>query len=168
MNRRILVEQRRVYATLGGLLVFVLVLGGLVGCGGLQDADDAPDIPASPEEAGEVVVRVSGTEGITYEGNYGPLTQRPQIVEGEILGDEPTDYEVEIEDDSGGLTANFRKTQPGAGGLKVGILADGETVVESTTYAELGYVTVDWLPQLEELNGGIPPVEEKRAPVEEK
>jgi hypothetical protein len=57
------------------------------------------------------------------------------------------------------MTAGFQKTQPGTGALKVEILADGEVVSESTTYAELGTVNVDWLSQTGKPRV-IPPEEE--------
>jgi len=150
----------------GGLTVFgvllVFVFGTLASCGGFGEKGDAPDnVPASPEEAGELVVRVSGTEGTAYSGSYENIMGEgePQIVD-ETLGDEPTEYEVEIgEGTSDGVSAFFEKTQPGGGELKVEILADGEVITESTTYAEFGSVIVDWFPQsgpLEEI-----PVEEE-------
>ncbi len=83
---------------LGVSLVVVLAFGTLAACGGSGENGEAPsEVPASPEEAGEVVVRVSGTEGTAYAGTYGNLEQEgvPQIIE-DTLGDEPTEYEVEF------------------------------------------------------------------------
>jgi hypothetical protein len=101
-------------------------------------------VPASPEEADEIVVRVSGNLG--EEG-------APQIIE-DTLGDGPTEYGVEIEEGvSDGVSAFFEKTEPGSGELEAEILADGEVIAESTTYAELGSVIVDWFPQGETLEG---------------
>jgi hypothetical protein len=133
----------------------------LARCGGSGENGEAPSqVPANPEEAGEVVVRISGTEGIAYAGTYGNLEQEgiPPTIE-DTLGDEPTEYEVEIEEGvSDGVSAFFEKTEPGSGELEAQILADGEVVTESTTYAEFGSVIVDWFPQtgmLEEI-----PIEE--------
>jgi hypothetical protein len=80
----------------GVLLDFVLALGALLvaGCGGSQDEADI-DVPASPEEATNVVVRVSGTEGVAYSGNYGTLEGPAEIVD-DAIGAEPTDYEIEV------------------------------------------------------------------------
>jgi hypothetical protein len=135
---------RGALTTLGVLLA----LGLLGGCGGSEKDDgEVPDIPASPEEAGNIAIRVSGTEGVAYSGIYGTITGEPQIVD-DTLGGEPTEYEVEVGGgDPSGVTAGFQKTQPGTGALKVAILADGEVVSESTTYAELGTANVDWLSQ---------------------
>lgn len=145
-------EGRGTLATLGVPLVFVLALATLMGCGG-----DA--LPPSPEEASNVVVRVSGAEGLAYSGNYGTIASEPRAVDS-TLGDEPTDYEVE-EDVSEGVTAFFRKTQPGEGELKADILADDELVVESTAYAEFGSVVLNWLPEAG-VPGEGPPEEDQQ------
>ncbi len=136
-------------AGLGVLLVLALALAGLVGCGGSEDQAGRDDLPASPEEADSVVFRVSGTEGTAYLGDYGAIaadiSEEPEIIE-DTLADEPVEYEVE--DASGGVSGLFQKTQPGGEKLTVEILADGGLVAESTTYAELGTVIVDWAPQI--------------------
>lgn len=128
---------------LGVRLVVVLALGALLaGCGG-----NAP--PPSPEDAEAVVIRISGTEGTAYSGDYSTLEGDLQDANGTLEGD-PVDFPVDIAAGaSDGVTAFFRKTQPGAGELKAQIVADDEVVVESTTYAELGSVIVDWLPETE-------------------
>ena len=142
MSRRIPVGR----GMLGALLVFVLTLVALTDCGGGNP-------PSSPEKASSVVVRVSGTQGTAYVGDYGTFTQEPQTVD-DTLGGEPKEYEVKIQEDALGVSASFQKTQPGAGELKAEILADGQVVTESTTYAEFGSVIVEWLPQV-----GVPPDE---------
>jgi hypothetical protein len=138
------------FAMLGVSLVVVLALGTLVACGGSGENGEAlSEVPASPEEAGEVVMRVSGTEGTAYAGAYGNLEQEgvPPTIEN-TLGDEPTEYEVELEGGVlDGMSAFFEKTEPGSGELEAEILADGEIIAESTTYAEFGSVIVDWFPQ---------------------
>jgi hypothetical protein len=92
-----------------------------------------------------VVVRVSGTEGVPYTGDYGTIAGDLQTVD-DTLENEPTEYEVEVgQGGPDGVTASFQKVQPG-GRLKAEILADDEVVVESTTYAEFGSVIVYWLP----------------------
>lgn len=171
MNRGMLVGRWKLSAP-GILLVFAITLGTLpIGCGsGEEVAESNP--PSTPEEADNLVVRVSGTEGVAYSGNYGTLAEEPELVKG-TLDDQPTEYEVEVpESNAGGVTAQFQKTQSGAGALKVEILADGEVAAESTTYVESGSVIVDWLPQLgatgEEIlpQEGLP--EEENSPKEEK
>ena len=148
--------KRGTLTWLGALIVVVLAFGTLAGCG----SGETGNVPANPEEADEIVVRVSGSEGTAYAGTYGNLEEEgaPQIIE-DTLGDEPTEYEVEIEEGvSDGVSAFCEKTEPGSGELEAEILADSEIVAESTTYAEFGSVIVDWFPQagpLEEI-----PIEE--------
>ena len=135
--------ERGTFALIGAWIV--LAFGMLAGCG----SGETGNVPASPEEAGEIVVRISGTEGTAYAGTYGNLEEEgvPPTIE-DTLGDEPTEYEVQIEEGvSDGVSAFFEKTEPGSGELEAQIVADGEVVAESTTYAEFGSVIVDWFPQ---------------------
>ena len=134
----------------GVRLGLALVTGVFVaGCGGSGENDEAPEnVPASPEEAGEVVVRVSGAEGIAYSGTYGSIEGDLQIVD-DTIGAEPTEYQVEVEEGvTDGVTAGFQKIQPGTGELNVEILADDEVIVESRTFAEFGAANADWFPQI--------------------
>jgi hypothetical protein len=135
---------------LGVRLGLALVTGVFVaGCGGSGENGEAPEnVPASPEEAGEVVVRVSGAEGIAYSGTYGSIEGDLQIVD-DTIGAEPTEYQVEVEEGvADGVTAGFQKIQPGTGELNVEILADDEVIVESRTFAEFGAANADWFPQI--------------------
>jgi hypothetical protein len=92
---------------------------------------------------GNVVVRVSGTQGVGYEGTYN-TREEIQTVDGTV-GTEPTDYDANVEGlEDATLTAVFRKTEPGGGTLKVGILSDDQVIAESATSAEYGEVTVKW------------------------
>jgi hypothetical protein len=135
---------------LGVRLGLVLVIGLLVaGCGSSGENGEAPEnVPASPEEASEVVVRVSGAEGTAYSGTYGSIEGDLQLVD-DTIGAEPTEYQVEVEEGvADGVTAGFQKTQPGTGELKLEILADDEVIVESRTFAEFGAANADWFPQI--------------------
>ncbi len=148
------------------VVVFVLALVGLLlvaGCGGSQDEEADLDVPASPEEATNVVVRVSGTQGVPYSGNYGTLAGAVEIVENDTVGAEPTDYEVQVQEGANdGVIASFQKTEPGQGELRVQTLADEKVIVESRTLAERGSANADWLPQEPPVPpGGIPPEEEE-------
>lgn len=141
---------RRRLPLLGVRLGLVLVIGLLVvGCGSSGENGEAPEnVPASPEEASEVVVRVSGAEGTAYSGTYGSIEGDLQLVD-DTIGAEPTEYQVEVEEGvADGVTAGFQKTQPGTGELKLEILADDEVIVESRTFAEFGATNADWFPQI--------------------
>ena len=149
MGSRISVGRGRL-AMLGVRLGLVLVVGVLVaGCGGSGENGQAPEnVPASPEEAGEVVVRVSGAEGTAFSGTYGSIEGELQTVD-DTIGAEPTEYQVEVEEGvADGVTAGFQKTQPGTGELNVEILADDEVIVDSRTFAEFGAANADWFPQI--------------------
>jgi hypothetical protein len=157
---------REMLATPGVLLVFVLALGGLLaGCGSSGEEGNT-NVPTSPEAAGNVAVRVSGTEGIAFSGTYGTIEGSLQTVDDTIKA-EPTDYQVEIQKGvSDGVTAGFQKTQPGEGALKVEILADDKAVVESRTLVEFGAVNVDWFPQIGPPQV-LPPEDEQFVPGDE-
>jgi hypothetical protein len=154
-------------------LVIVLILM-LVGCGGSEE--EGGSVPSSPAEVNDLVVRVSGAEGIVYSGDYGNLAGEIQMVEDTTLRDEPQEYDVEIEEGtSDGVTAAFRKTEPAAGELKAEIVADGEVVAESRTRVQNGSIIVEWLPEMMPEEEGIfdedimfdaeaPPEEEEEAP----
>ena len=99
-----------------------------------------------------VVVMVSGTQGTSYAGEYGPTDQEPQRVE-DTLRAEPTDYEVKnleggfFETGLKPVSVLFWKARPAdEGTLKVEILADGVVSAEDETSAELGVVSVTYVP----------------------
>lgn len=103
--------------------------------------------------AAVVVVRVSGTQGTSYAGEYGPTGKEPQRVKG-TLSDEPADYEVKNVE--GGffdtslkpVSALFWKTRTAdEGTLKVEILADGVIFAENETSVELGAVSATHVPR---------------------
>ena len=140
----------------GVLCAFALVFGTLVGCGGSdnqgeQESDEPAREPAEETTIAEtaesgVVVRISGTPGITYSGTYGTATE-VQAVDDATVETEPTDYEVGAVGSAGDrLNASFSKTDPGGETLEVEILVDGEAVARGETSAELGVATASWTP----------------------
>lgn len=99
---------------------------------------------------GSATIRISGTEGVTFEGHYetdypahqttnaeGRTEYREYYAEGQI-GSTPTEYEAPIE--TGWLSgagnyaeAFIRKREPSDGTLKVELLVDGRLVDEDET-----------------------------------
>lgn len=152
------------------VVLAMLALGALLlaGCGGGpkggpgEEAD--LDVPASPEEARNVVVRVSGTEGVAYSGDYGTLTGEQENVNGTVEA-EPTEYEIQ-EDAADAIIATFEKIQPGQGELRVQILGDDKVVAEGRTLAELGLTSAEWF-SADAIAGDVPPEEEMPPPEEE-
>jgi hypothetical protein len=155
------------------ILLIVFLLGSILllrpafgpsGNVGEQENEPAPQEEPTVQEptretpSNNVMVRVSGTEGTDYQGTYSTSSE-VQTAEG-TLGTEPIDYNANVKDvDKSTLTAVFRKTQPGGGTLKVGILSDGEVIAEGATSAELGEVSVKWPSQESELKGTTLPGE---------
>src|SRR5918997_4919048 len=116
-----------------GALIFVALLmvnslGGSLS-GGL--ADDAP----SGGDAGSLVLRISGTPGVEFSGDY-TTPQGSQNFSG-TLGSTPTEYELGDEGIAGLnlVTANVQK-QGTYGTLKVEILENGQVVQSAQTTAE--------------------------------
>lgn len=120
-----------------GIVVIVgiaLIAGGMSSEGG----QPAPGEPGDP-----IVIQVSGTDGISFSGNYGN-TEGGQTVDGTV----PQTYETDISQDIMDmdiLTASFQKT--GAQGeLTIEITRGGEVLASQTTTAEYGVVDVTWSP----------------------
>ncbi len=107
--------------------------------GGL--AGDAP----SGGTAGSLVLRISGTPGVEFSGNY-TTPQGSQNLSG-TLGTTPTDYELGGKGVAGlnVLTANVRK-QGTNGTLKVEILKNGQLVQSRETNAANNTVSVTYSP----------------------
>jgi copper transport protein len=133
----------------------ILAIGIFIATGFLTSLPPADAAQSSAEEnkAGSgLVVRVSGTQGLTYSGNYGKVVEGRQgenAFEGwrtvyGTLKDEPVDYEVGDEE---GAFAFFQKAQSGEGVLKVEILKSGEIVASRQTSDELAGIDVVWPPQ---------------------
>ncbi len=103
--------------------------------GGL--AGDAP----SGGTAGSLVLRISGTPGVEFSGNY-TTPQGSQNFSG-TLATTPTDYELGGEAVAGMniVTANVQK-QGTYGTLKVEILVDGQVVQSAQTTAANSPISV--------------------------
>ncbi len=80
-----------------GLLLILLALVTLASCsgdGGEGNNEALGDsAPLSSEETDSVTIRVSGTEGTAFLGDYGSFTAELQAIDG-TLEAEPADYEV--------------------------------------------------------------------------
>lgn len=132
------------------VIVVILLVFVFASCGGSEgdsEGEEEAPVPSTPQEANNVLVRVSGTQGTAYTGNYGTLRGEFEIVE-DTVGDEPQQYEVAIEEsEPDGVSASFQKSEDGTGELKAEIVADDVVVAESVTRVPNGSVIVDWIPE---------------------
>jgi hypothetical protein len=105
---------------------------------------EAAQKPAPKEETGQkALVRVSGTEGVSYSGSFGDL-RGSQTADG-VVGTDPVDYEVDLQPGPDTVNAAFQKTNEGPGTLSVEIVSPGgEVVASQETSEEFGAVDVHW------------------------
>ncbi len=144
LDRRILLGLIALAILAAVLLLAFLLLSN--GQGGGDEGEQTNEPP--PEAATSAIVRISGTEGLAFTGNYGVVEEGLESVEGR-LGATPTDYEVPINNgpvNFDAISAVFEK-QGAEGDLKVEILVDGEVVDSGETDAENGVVSVDYSPE---------------------
>ena len=110
-----------------------------------QEAAPEEQTQAAVEEATRTAtVRLSGTEGTVYAGNYGNL-DNSEYAEG-VLEGEPVEFEVNLRE-SGFDIVNASFTKPAAsddGLLAVEILSDGEVVAEQDVETQYGALSLTW------------------------
>ena len=135
---------RSLVATLGFITVLstliivgVLMVNSLGASLGGGLGDDTP----SGGVTNSVVLRISGTPGVQFSGNY-TTPQGSQDISG-TLGAAPTDYKIGGEGIAGMsvVTVNVQK-QGTYGTLKVEILKDGQVVQSAETNATNNAVSV--------------------------
>ena len=124
-----------VLATL--IIVGVLTVNSLGASLGGGFAEDTPSGGAT----NSAVLRISGTQGVQFSGNY-TTPQGSQDISG-TLGADPTEYNLGGQDVAGMsvLTANVQK-QGTYGTLKVEILKDGQVIQSAETTATNNAVSV--------------------------
>ncbi len=121
-------------------VAFLMVnsLGGSL-TGGL--GSDAP----SGGDPGSLVLRISGTPGVQFSGNY-TTPQGSQNISG-TLGATPTDYEVGGEGVAGLSVVTVNVQKQGMGGtLRVDILKNGQVVQSAETNATNNALSVTYSP----------------------
>ena len=96
-------------------------------------------------DADSLVLRISGTPGVQFSGNY-TTPQGSQNISG-TLGTTPTDYELGGEGVAGlnVVTANVQK-QETTGTLKVEIIENGQVVQSGETNATNNTVSLTYSP----------------------
>jgi len=121
-------------------LIFVALL--MVNQLGSLSGDLAGDAP-SVGNAGSLVLRISGTPGVEFSGNY-TTPQGSQNFSG-TLGTRPTDYKLGGEGIAGlnVITANVQ-AQETSGILKIEILENGQVVQSAQTSTTNNTVSVTY------------------------
>ena len=121
------------------IIVGVLMVNSLGGSFGGGSAGDTPSGGAT----NSVVLRISGTPGVQFSGNY-TTPEGTQRISGTI-GAAPTDYKLGGEGVAGLnlVTANVQK-QGTYGTLKVEILKNGQVVESGETNATNNSVSVTY------------------------
>ncbi len=136
-----LVAALGLISVLAALIIVALLMVNQLGSlsGGL--AGDAP----SGGDAGSLVLRISGTPGVGFSGNY-TTPEGSQNLSG-TLGAAPTDYELGGEGIAGFnvVTANVQ-AQGTSGTLKVEILENGQVVQSAETSAANNTVSLTYSP----------------------
>jgi hypothetical protein len=127
------------------ILVAILVVNSLSGSLLGGSVDDAPSGGATDS----LVLRISGTPGVEFSGNY-TTPQGSQNFSG-ALGTTPTDYKLGGEGVAGltVVTANVQKLGI-TGTLKVEILENGQVVQSGETNAANNTVSLVYSPQGED------------------
>jgi hypothetical protein len=139
---------RAVVAGLGFISVLaVLIIVALLmvnSLGGSLAGGSAANAP-SEGAAESVVLRISGTPGLQFSGNY-TTPEGSRNISG-TLGVDPTDYELRGEGVAGFnvVTANVYKEET-SGTLKVEILKNGQVVQSAATNATNNTVSVTYSP----------------------
>jgi hypothetical protein len=139
---------RAVVASLGFISVLAaLIIAALLmvnSMGGSLAGGSAVNAP-SEGAAESVVLRISGTPGLQFSGNY-TTPESSKNISG-TLGVNPTDYDLGGEGVAGFnvVTANVYKKET-SGTLKVEILENGQVVQSAATNATNNTVSVTYSP----------------------
>ena len=139
---------RAVVASLGFISVLAaLIIAALLmvnSMGGSLAGGSAVNAP-SEGAAESVVLRISGTPGLQFSGNY-TTPEGSRNISG-TLGVNPTDYDLGGEGVAGFnvVTANVYKEET-SGTLKVEILKNGQVVQSAATNATNNTVSVTYSP----------------------
>ena len=153
------------YARAFVLIVVALALGAmLAGCGSGEESGNAPAETAEQAPSGETVeattpeetqggaeesnrtatVRLTGTEGTVYAGNYGNL-DGSEYAEG-VFEAEPVEFTVDLRESGFDVVnASFTKPQGNDDGLlRIEILSGGEVVAAQDAETQYGTLNLTW------------------------
>jgi len=133
------------------VLVIGILIGLVVGRESREGSVKTPvgEVTVDQSSTATVTVRVSGTQGIGYDGTIGTSETGQKSIDGTI-GTTPDDYELSLNmspESTDLVTAEVGKhplknSQPGT--LKLELLVDGEVVREQESSSETGVVTITY------------------------
>ena len=136
---------------LGVALSIGVLIGYIIGREAREGSVKTPvgEVTVDQSSSTPVIVRVSGTKGIGYEGSIGTSKTGQKSIDGTI-GTTSDDYELTLDTSSGStdiVTAEVGKraldnSQPGT--LSVDLVAGGQVVREQDSSSETGVVTLTY------------------------
>ena len=138
-----------------GLLLTIgvaLSIGALIGyIVGREGSVQTPvgEVTVDQPSSTPVIVRVSGTQGIGYDGTIGTSKTGQKVIDG-TLGTGSDDYELTLDTSPGStdiLRAEVGKRAPDnslPGTLSVDLVAGGQVVREQDSSSETGVVTLTY------------------------
>ena len=147
MSRRLLIVCGALLA-LGVALSIGVLIGYIIGREAREGSVKTPvgEVTVDQPSSTPVIVRVSGTKGIGYDGTIGTSKTGQKSIDG-TLGTTSDDYELTLDTSSGStdiVTAEVGKraldnSRPGT--LSVDLVAGGQVVREQDSSSETGVVT---------------------------
>ena len=136
---------------LGVALLIGVLIGYIIGREAREGSVKTPvgEVTVDQPSSTSVIVRVSGTKGIGYEGTIGTSKTGQKSIDG-TLGTTSDDYELTLDTSSGStdiVTAEVGKraldnSRPGT--LSVDLVAGGQVVREQDSSSETGVVTLTY------------------------
>jgi hypothetical protein len=136
---------------LGVALSIGVLIGYIIGREAREGSVKTPvgEVTVDQPSSTPVIVRVSGTKGIAYDGTIGTSKTGQKSIDG-TLGTTSDDYELTLDTSSGStdiVTAEVGKraldnSRPGT--LSVDLVAGGQVVREQDSSSETGVVTLTY------------------------
>ncbi len=136
------------FALLAIVAALALTFGppAFLGGSGQEGSVEQPTPPEkTPEQKKEeddtpqtVTIRVTGTPGVAFVGNYAAGGGSS----GSLEGVTPQDFEVPVQTEADDVAANVRKPNEGTEELTLQLLVGGEVVEEQSTTEQFGWVSV--------------------------
>ena len=150
MSRRLLIVCAALL-TLGVALWIGLLIGYIIGREGREGSVKTPlgEVTVDQPSSTPVIVRVSGTKGIGYDGTIGTSKTGQKTIDGTV-GTTSDDYELALDTSPGStdiVRAEVGKRAPDnslPGTLSVDLVAGGQVVREQDSSSETGDVTLTY------------------------